>query len=817
MPRTLRRLTCSTTAIAATVALAMSTWAPALHGAPSAPAHERSAILQRYGQLPLSFEPNRGQTDARVDFVSRGPGYTLFLGPGEATLALNRSAALSPAERNEPAVLRMQWVGARLAAAGAGRHALPGRMHYFRGRDAKGWTANVPTYRQVAYDDVYPGIDVVYYGNQQQLEYDFVVAPGGNPASIAFRFHGASRLEIDAAGALAVDVAGETVRLHPPMAYQADRGARHEVASRYVIEGGGTLRTGHAAAATVSVHVGDYDRSRTLVIDPILSYSTFLGGSAGESGRGIAVDGSGSAYVTGLTSSLNFPTPGGAGRTSAGDSDVFVAKLSPDGSALLYSVFLGGAGADEPAGIAVDTAGGACVTGRTFSNDFPVLNAIQATNGGGFGDGFVARLDAAGALVYATYLGGDETDDGRGVALDAAGSAYVTGSTLSHDFPITSDALRAVGEGAEAYVSVFGPSGALVYSSRLGGRGNEYGEGIAVDAFGGVYVVGETGSDDFPAVNAVQAALLGVSDAFVTKLEAGGSISYSTYLGGGIGSFVGPASTSGFAIAVDESGSAYVTGLTSARDFPTAAPLQPALNGAFDSFVSKLSPSGTLAYSTYLGGGRGEVGRGIAVDAGGNAYVAGETSSADFPVVRATQAVLDGFENAFVVKLDPAGAAAFSSFLGGGFADQALAVATDVVGNAYVTGLALSADFPTVNALQPGSGGESEAFVTKIDLTANDPPTAAPDAYEVAEDTPLTVAAPGVLGNDTDLDSAPLTAVLVAAPANGALSLSADGGFTYVPRRRGGERGRRRDHPGDGRERSAARQCRPGRAGELRT
>jgi hypothetical protein len=714
-----------------------------LLGGPIATASTRT---RGFGELPLAFEANRGQMDSRAEFLSRGPGYSLFLGPTAATLALRRPDG-------HAAVLRMQLVGANATAVGRGEGDLPGRAHYFKGSDPTRWTTDVRTYARVRYAEVYAGVDLVYYGSQRQLEYDFVVGPGSDPAAIGLRFEGAARVEVQD-GILAVEAtAGGVVRLHPPVAYQTVEGARKDVASRYV------LRTGTAGGdpskpsfATVGIDVAEYDRSRALVIDPILSYSTFLGGSSFDSGHGIAVDGAGSAYVTGETASPDFPTAAGTTAPSGGSSDVFVAKLSPDGRTLLYSAYLGGSGEDNGWAIAVDAAGRAYVTGRTFSSDFPTRNALQPSNAGGFGDAFVAALDPAGSLVYSTYLGGAGDDDGRAIAVSANGTAYLTGSTTSGDFP-TANALVPASPTGGAYVTAVAPSGALVYSTFLSPGGGALGQGIAVDRFGAVYVAGLVAVDGFPTVSAVQTTLLGVSDAFVLKLAPGASsIVYSTYLGGGTGTFVGPAGTDANGLAIDAAGNAYVTGLTSARDFPTVAALQPVLNGAWDSFVTKVAPNGgALVFSTFLGGGLGDAAHGIAVDTDGNAYVAGETSSPDFPTKNAVQPAMHAIDSAFVTKITPAGALAYSSFLGGTFSDIAYAVAADVAGNPYLTGVAQSEDFPTVNALQPTSTPGGDAFVTKVDLHA--PSAVAGPDQTVAEDKLVTLDGSG----SSDPKDRPLT------------------------------------------------------------
>ena len=470
----------------------------------------------------------------------------------------------------------------------------------------------------------------------------------------------------------------------------------------------------------VGFQVAAYDASKPLVIDPVLSYSTYLGGSDVDVGFGIAVDASGNAYVAGITYSTDFPTTAGAFQaTSGGDSDVFVTKLNPTGSSIVYSTYLGGSGLDDEAvGIAVDTAGNAYVTGLTQSGDFPTTaGAVQPTFGGGFFNTFVAKLNPSGsALVYSTYLGVG-TNNANGIAVDPAGNAYVTGSTDSA-LPTTAGAVQPTFGGGpnDAFVMKLNPSGsALVYSTHLGGSDFEAGFGIAVDAAGNAYVTGQTGSSNFPTTaGAVQPTFAGgFRSVFVTKLTPNGSgFAYSTYLGGSNDDI-------GFSVAVDTTGNAYVTGNASSADFPTTAgAVQPTFAGFADAFVAKLNRTGSeLVYSTYLGGSSQDQGLGIAVDTLGNAHVTGLTLSVDFPTTPgAVQTPTpSGFFPTFVTKLDPTGSAlVYSTYLGGSSL-SGIALDTLPNPNAYVTGHGISTDFPTTpGAFQTTPGGGSDAVVAKL-------------------------------------------------------------------------------------------------------
>jgi hypothetical protein len=683
-------------------------------------------MREAYGRLPLSFEANRGQTDARVAFLARGPGYTLFLTPAGAMLALRRPSASGADVADAPApvgaALRLQLLGANPTPELSGFDELPGKVNYFLGSDSASWRADIPTYARVRYREIYPGVDLVDHGNQGQLEYDFILAPGADPGVIRLDFAGTEDKAIDARGDLVLGIAGGEVRQRRPLGYQDVAGARQEVAVRYALRGEGQ----------VSLEAGPYDSGRPLVINSTLAYSTFLGGTGRDQGSAIAVDATGSAYVTGTTESAHFPTTDGAFTTSFnGGHDVFVAKLDPTGSALAYSTFLGTSEGDWGSGVAVDGAGHAYVTGMTWGADFPTTPDAFSSSLNGRRDAFVTKLNPTGsALAYSTFLGGTSLDEGSGIAVDGAGSAYVTGSTLSADFPTTPGAFATTHNGG-AFVTKLDPTGsALAYSTFLRSTGRDQGSAIAVDATGSAYVTGTTRSADFPTTpGAFDTSFNGNYDVFVAKLGLDGSaLAYSTFLGSSSDDY-------GNGIAVDGAGSAYVTGMTYGAGFQTTA-------GAFDTsfegrdaeaFVTKLDPTGSaLAYSTFIGGtnqdsGHHQVaGHGIAVDGAGSAYVAGTTESADFPTTPgAFDTTHNGGSDIFVAKLDSAGSAlAYSTFLGGRGNDYGPGIAVDGAGSAYVTGITGSAAFPSTDfpttawAFDTSFNGDSDAFVTKLNLAA---------------------------------------------------------------------------------------------------
>ncbi len=682
-----------------------------------------------YARLPLHFEPNQGLTEPQAKFIARGRGYTLLLSSTEAVLRLTDEASA-------PSVLRLKLVGANRKAKVTGLDELPGKSNYFLGNDSTKWRTGVPHDARVRVEQVYPGIDLVYYGtDQRQLEYDFIVAPGANPRNIRLRAHGSDQLEISAEGDLVLRVKHGEVCFRRPTIYQEVDGARRPVTGRFVQRG----------KDEVGFEVAAYDTAQPLVLDPVLTYSTYLGGSGGESAWAVAVDASGYVYLTGVTSSSNFPITPGAYDPSRSSGDAFVTKLDVSGTALIYSTFLGGSSNDDGRGIAVDGAGNTYITGVTSSFDFPTTLGAFDTSRGGTQDAFVTKLNPTGsALVYSTYLGGSSgtVEGGSDVAVDSAGNAYVVGTAYSSDFPTTPGAYDTsydTGGVGDAFVTKLNPSGsALVYSTLLGGSDSEGGYAIAVDSSGNAYVTGLTESNNFPTVNAFRPTGGVLFEAFVTKLNAAGSaLVYSTYLPGS-GDDVGND------IAVDALGGAYVTGHTRSTNFPTANPFQAScardvFGSCYDAFVTKFTPAGNaVTYSTYLGGGDSplgnssswDLGYGIAVDAAGNAYVTGMTEAIDFPTANPIQATYGGGNcdtfsapcgDVFVTKLNPTGAGlVFSTYLGGSGTDHGFAIAVDAVGNAYVVGTAPSSNFPVTNAFQPVIAGGGDAFVAK--LSAADAP-----------------------------------------------------------------------------------------------
>jgi hypothetical protein len=605
----------------------------------------RLRALQAYGKIPLTFEENSGQTDGRAKFLARGPGYTVFLTDRDATLRLAWPSA-QPGQRETDAVVRLALAGANSHPVAHAAGQQVAHANYFVGNDPQKWRRNVPEYARVEFDAVYPGIDLVYYGTQGRLESDYVVSPGAEPNRIALRVEGADRVRLNSDGDAILSTAAGEVSLHQPRAYQESVAGRTEVAANYTQLSSGTL----------GVRVGAYDPQLPLVIDPVVGYATFLSGSnSATSGNAIAVDSTGNAYIVGTTGATDFPTTAGAFQTTRNGTtgNAFVTKLNPSGSAVVFSTYLGGSGQagkfDNATGVAVDSSGNVYVTGSTPSTDFPITsnNAFQIVNNGTPTNGFLTELNSTGAtLMYSTFLGGSGNDSCAAIALDSNGNAYVTGSATSTNFPVT----------PATAIQTAGQSTGLAFISR-----------------------------------------------FNTTFSGTGSLIYSTLLGG-------TSSNQGTGIAVDASFSAYITGQTTSTNFPvTSSAFQSTLKGtAGNAFIARVdtTTANNLVYATYLGGtatgGAGDIGNAIALGPSSNVFVTGNTKTTDFPV---TSGVLQSTpkntnKTTFVARLDTTksnGASLiYSTYLGGSSQDAAAAIAADSSGNAYVAGSTTSADFPTI-------------------------------------------------------------------------------------------------------------------------
>lgn len=709
----------------------------------------QATLQSRYGQFPLNFEANQGQVDDQVKFTSHGRDYSLFLTAHEAVLSLTRSnvqRSRTDSSRSQAAnddsrtdVLRMQFAGMQAGVQVSGEDKLSGIANYFIGNDATKWHENIPTYAKVKYTGVYPGVDLVYYGNQQQLEYDFVVAPNADPKQVKLRFAGATRLILEADGNLSVIAANGRIAFHKPVVYQERNGGRETVDGRFTL----------LAADTIGFVLGAYDKDRKVTIDPVLVYSTYVG--PGNS-FGIAVDAAGSAYVGGFAGAVNFPTTPGAFQPVspyAGPihgpigTPIFVAKMNAAGTALVYSTYITGTSAplrvDYQASLAVDSSGLAYITGNTEDPTFPVTaNAYQpicsrlsGTTTGCLNNAFVTVLNASGsALLYSTYLGGSTgSTKGSGIAVDATGRIYISGTTTATDFPILNGFQTTLGDTkglcqdsveGDLFLTRFDRrlSGAssLNYSTYIGGSGAEVSlNSLAVDNKGDAYLTGGSSSVDYPVTSSGYQNSCGVDGncngaacvmsggvSVLTKIDTTksgiDSLAYSTFLSGG------KPGDSGVGIAADDQGDVFITGTTLSKDFPTtmSAISTCHVGKLVDSFVSKLDTkkagTASLVYSTCLGGSSGEASSGIALDRSGSAYVIGSLSALHktYPLVTPIQ--VDG--SGFISKLNPDGTSYVWSTRFGGTSpsDDLLAGGLIALGPAdgvFITFSPRNPDYPT--------------------------------------------------------------------------------------------------------------------------
>ena len=664
-----------------------------------------SPRVENFGGIPLHFEPNMGQTDNSAQFTARTPGMELYITSHGTVMVMNGSA-----------VIRMNLPGAKRTT---GLQKLPGVSNYFLGNDPQQWRTGVPHYARVESKGIYPGIDVVYYGNGKQVEYDFTIAPGADPDQIRLAFEGPESVKLNDAGDIVLRTSAGDLVQKKPRVYQEAIGGKVEIEARYLLNGN-----------QATFDLARYDRRKPLVIDPMIVYSTYLGSQSSPWQSRIAVDRTGAVYVAGSTDSRTFPTQGEIQSTLRGKTDLFITKLSSAGNTVVYSTYLGGREHQFVGGIAVDAAGSAYLTGGTDSPDFPTLGGLQTTLRSNL-DAIVVKLNpSGGALEYSTYLGGTDRDIGLSIAVDPRGAAYVTGTTQSSDFP-TRNALQPTyhptinDRMTDAFVTKINPTGtALVYSTYLGGSGMDTPVGICVDSSGNAYLAGTTQSGDFPTQNPFQKNppnTPGWSSAFISKLNPEGkALIYSTYLAGIFAN----------AVAIDATGAVYVAGAT------------------FESrSVLKMNPAGdALVYIRRVIGPNTTGVSGLTVDNAGAAYVVGNVGfvSEALPLVNSLQASSLGAPDAFLAKINPQGNAVdYFTLLGGGslefidfaFGDQATGVAVDAAGDAYVTGFTYMDNFPTYNAIFPnftqpsGDVGRflitpaTTNFVTKISNSADIPLT----------------------------------------------------------------------------------------------
>ena len=780
----------------------------------------KAEVKARYGQLPLAFEPNVGQTDKRVRYLARGGGYTIFLTGDKTVLKLSDREQLGEKPKamqkqsSSSDVIALHFRGSNLSPQVSSLDELPGKSNYFTGQDPAQWRTDVSQYGKVTMAEFYPGIGLTYYGKGRQLEQDWVVSPGADPDRIEIDVEGARKLSLASNGDLRLTLSNGELRWHKPVIYQRAGSSQND---HTPVSGGFML-----AGDRVRFRLGPYDLTKPLIIDPVLVYSSYLGGSSVDHANAVAIDSAGDAYIAGDTSSLDFPVTTGVLQSSCApdfagicERSAFVAEINPTGTAELYSTYLGGGSnsavtpnASQVAfGIAVDSAGDAFVTGQTTSIQFPVQNAYQSTcvldaNNVCF-DAFVSVIKAGGsALLYSSYLGGSGVDSGNAISIDGSGNAYIGGQTASTDFPVTAGVVQSKcgtdgqcnsSSGTlqpDAFVAKINTraSGAssLVYSTYLGGSGADYGTSIAIDSSLNAYVTGSTLSTDLPATKGafqssckLDSTSVCEGEPYVAELNPTATgLVYLTYVGGSGGGGLDTA----HGLALDSSNNAYVVGQTGWTDFPVTS-------GAFQTscgtdgqcnpvngvptphvFVSKLNSAGSaLVYSTYLGGSGYDFATSVSVDGSNVPYVVGGTYSSDFPVANATSSggVLAGGEDAFVTALNSQGTGLImSTYLGGTGNDVGNGIARDASNNVFVTGSTDSTDFPTMGPFQATNKGQTDAFVTEISSVTAAVVTLAPSTLTFA---PQEVSTPSAAQTLTlsNIGNAALTITSIA--ASGAL------------------------------------------------
>jgi hypothetical protein len=650
------------------------------------------AAVQPERSLPLFFFPNTGQTDSSVRYIVQTPDLSA------------RFRADSAIFRVHDRQVSVRFAGANPNVVIGGLEPLAGKVNFFLGDSA--WKTDVPSYSKIVYRGLYQGVDLTYGMTGRQVKSEFLVEAGANPGLIRLEY--SEPVAVDAKGNL---ISGDFAEAAPEI-YQQIGAARVKIVGRYRI----------LDSYTAGFEIGSYDATKPLVIDPIISYCTYLGGSSISAITGVAVDASSNLYVTGWTEALNFPIAGAVQAANQGGVDVIVAKLNSTGTALIYATYIGGKSDDKGAAIAIDSLGQAYVAGSTSSSNFPLVLSNRSAIGGST-TAFALKLNAAGnTLLYSGYLGGTTYEVATAIAVDASSNAYIAGDTQSSNYPKQNPTQSAIGGGTDAFITKLNSAGAITFSTFLGGAGNEHAGGIAVDSAGNIFVAGGTSSTNFPVVSPLYGAIGGAQDAFVTKIASAGTIAFSTYLGGS-GGFPEQAN----AIALDSAGNAYIAGVTISTDFPvTSGAFQRTIAGLQSAFVTKITSTGqALVYSTYLGGLSYDWASGIAVSAAGNAYVAGYTASQNFPQANAVQASFNGLYDGFVSELNFAGnALLFSTFYGGSGSDAANAIVLDSNANIFVAGETSSTDLHLATPIQSTNNAPSTGWVLRLGVTAL-PPTSA--------------------------------------------------------------------------------------------
>ena len=686
------------------------------HGLADSPSYPGEKALGT-AHRTLYFIPNQGQFHEDVAYCAKATGYTLWITDRGITFDASIRKKSSGAAKDTPGfgpieykreISRTSFSGANESVRVLPLNMTNHRVNFFMGNERSAWKTGIHTSQSVLYKDLYPSIDLKICGTENTNEYEFIIHPGGETRDIMFAYEGCKTARFNGTGELVIE--SEHYKFHHknPRCYSVSEDRKDPI----------TVEFRQNGDESFGYTVADHDEGKTLVIRQEISVSeSGMGLGSCDMGNKIAVDSSGSVYVTGRTRSNDFPLRNSYSQNLAGEEDVFVAKINTDGTELVYSTYFGGTSCDYGKGIHIDSKGNVYVTGITNSDDFPTKNALFPKAVGGF-DAFIIKLDASGReVVYSTFFGGSSDESGQGLISDPLGAVFVTGWTQSYDFPVKEALFDRLSGKRDAFVAKLDSSGStLLFSTYLGGDSLDFAKGIAAGLSGTVWVTGYTGSSDFPVQKALYPTFSGKIDAFVTQLSSKGSdLIFSTYLGGG-------SCDIGNAISTDPAGSVYITGYTDSEDFPLKKGLDDTLSGKTDAFVAKINATDkSLVYSTFLGGASDDAGCDVAVDSRGAAYITGYTYSKDFPNQNSWDKSFSGERDTFVTKINPEGSSlSYSVFFGGTSCDCGNGIAVDRSGSAYVTGYTRSDDFPTRNAFRQVLSGRDDAFVAKFNASGTD-------------------------------------------------------------------------------------------------
>ena len=692
---------------------------------PHTAASEFSSTTDFFENTPLAFTQNAGQWDDRILFRAETDDATMwFLNDGayyqfERTPSADALLNESPddIEDNECLMIKATFVGANETALVSGQDIFSHHSNYFFGNDQSRWRTNVPSFEAITYRDIYPGIDLKYYGNGYQMEYDFIVAPGSDLSHIEIRYDGAISISVNEAGELEIETEWGTVVESSPYVYQVDGIEENEFDGRYL------LLSDNSFGFEID---GNYNTDLPLVIDPVLTYSSYLAGSGSQYVNDIVIDNNNCMVVVGQTRSEDFPVYEPIQNTYAGTFDLFITKISTETSEILYSTYFGGSGREDNPHLVLDADDNMYLICTAYSTDLPTVNAFQASLNGTC-DAYVFKLNSHGdEILFATYYGGEDVEYAADIEIDASLMVYIAGNTISSELPLQNpfcDTAPGVGGELDGFVAKFNASGsALIYATYLGGKDRDVINDLAITSGGEAYVVGSTFATDFPVANPLYNCMILANDqvdAFITKFSAGGNtLAFSTYIGGTETDWLE-------SIDLDADGNAYMLGCSMSDDFPVLHAIQPervpgGINGGADMIIAAISSAGDeLLFGTYFGGSDEDYGEGLSLGPDGSIFITGYTYSPDFPLENYIDGVLDGVAgtpDALVVRLTSDGTeVAYSTYLGGSNSDVGIAIASSETGYALLTGYTISNDFPLVNETQSSSPGYYDVFVSRIE------------------------------------------------------------------------------------------------------